>query len=287
MSGATGRNEADAAYCAGLVRESDFERYAATLFVTPEHRRALLSLYAFNIEIARVREQISQALAGEIRLQWWHDLLSGTAHGEATGNPVAAELLQVIERHQLARAPLKRLIDAHRFDLYDEPMQTMADFRAYLQDTASALQSLGVKVLAGDIGTNDAVCRDAGLAIGIARIIEAMPRHAARGQIYLPVESLAAFQVDPHVILQGRATEELLALLRNLAAEARTHLQDALAALPDVPKPARRVFLPLVMAGRALDRIEATGYDPFAPQPVSRLRLLTSMWLKARSFDRL
>ena len=74
----------------------------------PELRRALLALFAFNIEIARIREQISQPLAGEIRLQWWSDLLAGTAHGEAAGNPVAAELLRAIERHALPHEPLER-----------------------------------------------------------------------------------------------------------------------------------------------------------------------------------
>src|ERR671910_1525393 len=91
----------DAAYCASLVRGSDFERYAATLFVPPEPRRALLALFAFNIEIARIREQISQPLAGEIRLQWWSDLLAGTAHGEAAANPVASEFLSAIAQHAL------------------------------------------------------------------------------------------------------------------------------------------------------------------------------------------
>ena len=89
---AAAQDVADAAYCANLVRGSDFERYAATLFVAPEHRRALLALFAFNIEIARIREQISQPLAGEIRLQWWSDLIDGLARGEAAGNPVAADL---------------------------------------------------------------------------------------------------------------------------------------------------------------------------------------------------
>ena len=68
---------ADAAYCADLVREADFDRYAASLFAPPERRAQLLALYAFNAEIARVRDQISQPLAGEIRLQWWVDVLSG------------------------------------------------------------------------------------------------------------------------------------------------------------------------------------------------------------------
>ena len=85
-----------AAFCADLVRSHDFERYASTLFVSADKRRALLALYAFNVEISRVREQVSQPLPGEIRLQWWTDMLAGSGHGGVEGNPVAAELLRAI-----------------------------------------------------------------------------------------------------------------------------------------------------------------------------------------------
>jgi len=54
MSGAPGHQDA-VAFCAELVRSHDFPRYAATLFVSPLQRRGLLALYAFNVEIARVR----------------------------------------------------------------------------------------------------------------------------------------------------------------------------------------------------------------------------------------
>ena len=76
MSSVEGDRES-AAFCAELVRSHDFARYAATLFVPSEQRRALLAVYAFNVEISRVREQVSQPLPGEIRLQWWTDMLAG------------------------------------------------------------------------------------------------------------------------------------------------------------------------------------------------------------------
>ncbi len=70
-----------AAFCADLVRGHDFARYAATLLVPAEQRRALLALYAFNVEISRVRDHVTQPLAGEIRLQWWADVLAGKGLG--------------------------------------------------------------------------------------------------------------------------------------------------------------------------------------------------------------
>src|SRR5712671_6545754 len=100
-----------AEFCARLVRSHDFVRYASTLFVPAEQRRALLALYAFNVEISRVREQVSQPLPGEIRLQWWTDMLAGTGHGGAEGNPVAAELLLAIRSYGLPVERLSRLID--------------------------------------------------------------------------------------------------------------------------------------------------------------------------------
>src|SRR3954465_185052 len=109
-----------AAFFAELVRSHDFERYAATLFVPGDKRRALLALYAFNAEISRVREQVSQPLPGEIRLQWWADMLAGAGHGGGEGNPVAAELQLAIRGYGLPLEPLSRLVEEHQFDLYND-----------------------------------------------------------------------------------------------------------------------------------------------------------------------
>ena len=69
-------------HCAALVREADRDRYLATLFAPAEHRDALFALYAFNVEIARVRELAREPLPGEIRLQWWREVLSGERDGD-------------------------------------------------------------------------------------------------------------------------------------------------------------------------------------------------------------
>jgi 15-cis-phytoene synthase len=270
-----------AAYCASLVRASDFERYAATLFVKEEQRRALLALFAFNIEIARVREQISQPLAGEIRLQWWSDLLDGAAHGEAEANPVAAELLRAIDRHALPLEVLSGMIDAHRFDLYDEPMQTATELEHYLVHTASALFSLGVLVLGGEAG--QLPVRDAGLAYGLARIIQALPAHASRGQMYLPLDELAHAGVAPEDVFAGKSSAGLQRLLQELAGRARTHLQNSFGQMVRSQVSAQ-ALLPLALVDRRLRRIMSAGYKPFdPPQQPSNLGVLWALWRASRS----
>src|SRR5207302_6153243 len=135
-------------FCTELVRVHDFARYASTLFVPAAQRRALLAIYAFNVEISRVREQVSQPLPGEMRLQWWTDMLAGAGHGGVEGNPVAAELLLMIRHCRLPVEPLTRLIQEHQFDLYNDPMPSMAALEGYINDTAAALFMLAARIAA-------------------------------------------------------------------------------------------------------------------------------------------
>jgi len=50
--------------------------------------RALYSLYAFSLEITRVRRDCPRIPCGEIRLQWWRDAINGARSGEASASPV-------------------------------------------------------------------------------------------------------------------------------------------------------------------------------------------------------
>ncbi|MBA5828080.1 squalene/phytoene synthase family protein, partial [Escherichia coli] len=73
----------------------------------------------------------------EIRLQWWRDVLTGGgegSRGEAEANPVAAELLRAITHHNLPIEAFVRLIDAHVFDVYEDPMPDMAALEAHCRD---------------------------------------------------------------------------------------------------------------------------------------------------------
>ncbi|MDO8533514.1 MAG: squalene/phytoene synthase family protein, partial [Xanthobacteraceae bacterium] len=109
------------AFCEALVREADKDRFLASLFMPAAARPHVFALYAFNVEIARVRELAREPLAGEVRLQWWREALMGSGQGDVAGNPVAAALIDTIERFDLKRDTLTALIDARQFDLYDEP----------------------------------------------------------------------------------------------------------------------------------------------------------------------
>jgi 15-cis-phytoene synthase len=271
------------AFCADLVRSHDFPRYVATLFVPAAERRALLALYAFNVEIVRVRDQVSQPLPGEIRLQWWTDMLSGHAHGSAEGNPVAAELLRAIRDFNLPVEPLSLLVDEHQFDLYNDPMPTMTALEGYLAATCSALLTLAGQIMAPPSEAVAHLARHAGLAQGIAQIIVNLPRDAAHRQLFLPQQLLADHGCGMEDVFAGRESINLTAVLDQLISEAQQHLATASSLLAEVPASARPAFLPLSQARADLKRLSRPGRNPFAPQPASRLRTLWTLWRASRS----
>ncbi|MGX1322975.1 phytoene synthase [Bradyrhizobium sp. USDA 377] len=281
MSSATPPDSA--AFCADLVRSHDFPRYVATLFAPAAERRALLALYAFNVEIVRVRDQVSQPLPGEIRLQWWTDMLSGHVHGSAEGNPVAAELLRTIRDFDLPVEPLSLLADEHQFDLYNDPMPTMAALEGYLAATSSALFGLAAQVLGPPSEAAEHLARHAGLAQGIAQIIANLPRDAAHRQLFLPQQVLASQGCSMEDVFAGKETPSLRAVLDQLAGEAQQHVTTALSLLAQLPPSVRPAFLPLSQAQADLKRLSRRGRNPFALQPSSRLRTLWTLWRASRS----
>jgi phytoene synthase len=279
----TGTSKASAAFCADLVRTHDFARYASTLFLPAGQRRALLSVYAFNVEISRVREQVSQPLPGEMRLQWWTDMLEGAGHGGVEGNPVAAELLQTIGEFRLPVASLSRLIEEHQFDLYNDPMPSMAALEGYITDTSAALFSLGARIAAPPSAAFDHLARHAGLAQGIAQVIGALPRDAARRQLFVPLQLLQQHGSGMEEVFSGKQTTNARAAIDQLVGEARNHLRTAFELLAHVPRPARPVFLPLALVYRDLKRMSRADADPFVPHATSRLRTLWTLWRASRT----
>jgi 15-cis-phytoene synthase len=282
MSGAAA-NQDSAGFCAELVRVHDFARYASTLFVSVAARPALLALYAFNVEISRVREQVSQPLPGEMRLQWWTDMLGGSGHGGVEGNPVAAELLLAIRNWRLPVERLSRLIEEHQFDLYNDPMPTKAALEGYANDTSSALFALAAAVAGRQSDEIEHLARHAGLAQGIAQVIAALPLDASRRQLFVPLQLLESHGSGIEEVFAARQTPQLRAALDQLIGEAREHLKTAFDLLANVRPEVRPVFLPLALVNRDLIRMSRADNDPFVPHVTSRLRTLWTLWRASRS----
>lgn len=260
-------SESNTDYCAALVRGFDRDRYIADLFAPAELRGALFALHAFNIEVARVREAISNPMAGEVRLQWWSDALIGEARGDVRANPVAGALLEAVERHHLPRETFFALLDARIFDLYDDPMPSVNDLEGYAGETSSALIRLAGIILTGTADRRSAdAAGHAGVAYAVTGLLRAFPFHARRGQCYVPLDILAAHGLGRDDAVSGTATPALRSALGDLRALALTHYERALASLSGTDPALLPAFLPLVLVPGDLKRMER-AHDPFTEVP--------------------
>lgn len=275
-------------HVAETVARGDKDRYLASLFVPAETRPHILALYAFNLEIASIRDRVSEALPGEMRLQWWRDAIAGGPGGAAGGHPTAEGLIETIDRFSLPRAAFDAMLEARTFDLYDDPMPSLADLEGYAGETASALFRLASLVLnAGEEAHSSDAAGHGGVAYALAGLLRALPVHARRNQLYLPADVLARHGASAQDVLSGNASPAFGAALEDLRGHARRHLATAEEALVGVAALARVAFLPLALVPAWLKGMEQPGYQPLHdPVEVPQWRRQWLLWRAARRLAR-
>jgi phytoene synthase len=268
------------AHTAEIVRTHDRDRYLADLFAPEHRRRHLFALHAFNVEIARVREVAKEPGLGEIRLQFWRDAI----HGEGGGHPVGQALARTIAECALPVDAFDRMIEARRFDLYDDPMPSLNDLEGYAGDTSSSLIQIATLVLADgrDPGAAE-IAGHAGVAYALTGLMRAFPVHASRGQSFLPADLLEAHRVDLRSVFAGLSSPELLAALAELRSIARGHLATVRAAAGDIEPGLFPAFLPVALVEPQLDRMERDDFNPLKPTAeLTQLRRQWILWRAAR-----
>jgi phytoene synthase len=245
-----------------IVRRHDRDRFLAALFAPEERREALFALYAFNYEVARTREVVTEPMLGQIRLQWWRETVEGAYAGKPRRHDVAEALAAALARHPLGPAHFETLLEARERDLEAAAPPTLAALEAYAEGTGGALCVLAAQALGA--AEAEPAARHAGTGYALAGLLRAAPFHARAGRSYLPAEFAD----------RARAAEAVAAAAQRRLAAAR-QIRVPPAALP--------ALLPARLAERYLARLAAAGHDPFAPalarpDPFAAARLAFAAW---------
>jgi phytoene synthase len=246
---------------AALVRRHDRDRFQTVLFAPAARREALFALYAFNYEIARVRESVTQPMLGQIRLQWWRENIAAAFEGgPIRHHPVAEALVAVIGEFRLTRDHFDRLVDARETDLADEAPASLAALEDYAEASSARLVYLALEVL----GVHDSAASDAGRHIGIAYALAGLLR-------------LLPLRTRP-IIPAGMPIE---IGVNELSAAASRHLDAARIRRDTIPRSALPALLPAIIAQRFLARLKLAGFDTFdpallKPDPLQSWRLVVA-----------
>jgi len=270
------------AHCEALVCASDKDRFLSALFAPAEHRGALYALYAFNVEVARVRELVKEPLAGEVRLQWWREAIIGERPGEARAHPVASALVTVIGRYGLPLNLFEDLIEARRFDLGGELMGSLGQVELYARHTSSNLIELAARVLGGDAGV-PGLAGPAGISMGLTGLLRMFALDAARGRLFVPADMLLRHGTIPQDILAGQSSDGLIAALSSMRDVAAGHYQEARALTAGTAQSEIAAWLPMALVPLYLRALQRSERQPFRPVEVPQWRRQWTLWWAARA----
>jgi phytoene synthase len=236
-------------YCGGIVRKHDPDRFLLSLFAAPDVREGLWALYAFNYEIARTREVVSETQLGLIRLQWWRDALGDFYDGKTPlKNPVLEALCTTIERYALPRDTFETLIYAREFDLEDRLPASLDGMVKYAEFTSVPLMALSLSLVGGSTANNTAT------AYALTGLLRAVPTHLRQRRCYLPENMIPPVQD----LYDGKEIEKL-----KPAVEAIVQKAESLLAAAASEKAGR---LHAKLAQMYLNQIKTTDYDVFSPR---------------------
>jgi phytoene synthase len=258
-----------------IARDGDPDRYASALFAPRASRERLFALYAFNVELAHVAEQVSEPQLGEIRLQWWRDVLGQACAGEATGHPVVDAVGHAVRHEALSGESLAGLIDARSFDVSVKIMPDTASLDDYLGKTAGALFRLATEAVAPHrTCAIEPAVRAAGIAYGLTGLMRALPVHAARGRVDLPADTLLRHGTSPEQILAGQTSKGLTDILAEFRETARVALRSAQRHVSALPPGTRAAFLPLALVDPYLSALQKVD----ALHQVAEINPLRRLW---------
>lgn len=272
-------------YCQQLVRDNDKDRYLACLFTAEKKRKYLMALYAFNVEVTRVRDIVSEPAIGEIRMQWWLDTLDGIYAHEKQDHPVAIALSNAIKEGDLPKHALQNLVKAHIFDFYSDPMATLPDLEGYLGETSSALIQMASLILARDEALENAeVSGLAGVAYGLAGLLRSLPIQRQRQQCFIPLDKLAARNATATDLMAGANQASLEIALAELREHARNRLAQARKMSWTIKPAAMPAFLHVSLTDAYLNAISQRGAGLITKgAAVGQLQKQWNLWKAARS----
>jgi phytoene synthase len=265
-----------------IARAADPDRALAAIFAPPDARADLFSLFAFNAELARIADQVTEPGLGAIRLQWWREAIEHAASGDTVGHPVADAFGEVLARRALSRERIAGLIDARTFDVGETVMPDARTLDAYLFDTTGGLFALAAEIVGAEGEKRDLVAEASGLAYGLVRVMRSVPVLAAKGRTYLAADALARHGTSPQAIFAGVTSEGLKVLLAEMRERARGALREARFHLfgegmtgTGLDEAGRTAFLPLSLVEPYLAAL-AKVRDPL--HEIVRINPLTRLW---------
>jgi phytoene synthase len=256
------------AECRRLHRRYGTTYYFATGLFRRPIRRRVHALYGFvRVPDEWVDNPGTMTLARQRRLltDYRSQFLRGL-DGVRPDHPVLRAFCDVVRETSMPLDEPLAFLDAMEQDLVVSRYDTYEALRGYMRGSAAAVGVMMCHVLGANLrdGVREGACA-LGEAMQLTNFLRDVGEDARRGRIYLPLEDLRSYGLDPDDVLAERMSPEFVSLIRFEIARARGLYAMADTSIPLLPRTAQKpVRLARVLYSRILDCIEAQNYDVFS-----------------------
>ncbi|XP_017886003.1 NADH dehydrogenase (ubiquinone) complex I, assembly factor 6 [Ceratina calcarata] len=252
-----------ATYCSELVRKNDYENFLCTLLLSPEIRAAAFAIRAFNVEVAQVKDQVSNHMIGEMRLKFWNDALNNTYKGNPPQSPVMLELHRILQKHSLSKHYFKRLIDIRLEKLHEYLFHDIAEIERYAEYSNSSIYYLLLQAHGINDMNADHAASHLGKAHGIVNLVRSVPYNAMKRVNMLPQDILMKHSVSTEAVLQGSSSKNLENVIYDVASCGKLHLDAAISLKSKVEKKGKTIFLPIICLQKYFDELRKADFNIF------------------------
>ncbi|XP_036034029.1 NADH dehydrogenase (ubiquinone) complex I, assembly factor 6 isoform X2 [Onychomys torridus] len=212
-------------YCLELLRKRDYESYLCSLLLPAECRGSVSALRAFNVELAQVKDLVSEKTIGLMRMQFWKKAVEDMYCDSPPHQPVAAELWKAVKRHNLTKRWLMRMIDEREKNLDDKAYRSIQELEDYAEGTQSSLLYLTLEVLGVKDLHADHAASHIGKAQGIVTCLRAAPYHGSRRKVFLPMDVCVQHGVSQEDFLRRNQDKNVRDVIYDIASQAHLHLK--------------------------------------------------------------
>lgn len=278
--------------CRKLNAQHGKTYFLATRLLPPGKRPFVHALYGFARYADEIVDDLASTLTIEQKTQalssWGDQVLNELRQGSST-DPVAAALVDTVNRWQIPIAHFEAFLKSMKMDLSVTQYSTYDDLYEYVYGSAAVIGLQMVPIL--EPLSDDAYepAKDLGIAFQLANFIRDVGEDLDRGRIYLPIEDLTKFDITVEEFKERKVTKKVIDLLKYEIARVRELEKSAIPGIK-LLSPASQ---PCIDAARILycgivDAVEEIDYQVFDKRAkVSlgrRLKVAGQAWLKARKY---
>jgi len=264
-------------YCQNKAAASGSSFYYSFLFLPAEQRRAIMALYAFCREVDDVVDECSDRDVARRKLDWWREEIAACFSGQPK-HPVTVALASALQSYNLPAEYFQEIIDGMNMDLEQQRYESFSELALYCHRVAGVVGLLSAEIFGYQQRTTLKYAESLGTAFQLTNIIRDVREDAGRGRIYLPLDELLEYRINPHDLLNGEINDALPPLLRFQAERANSYYQRALGQLPDQDRYAQRSGLIMTAIYQTLlSEIQADGYQVM--QHRIRLTPVRKLWI--------